>query len=202
MRYSQLVGSGLVLFAASLSCGLASGQIYLSGAVWYGADAAGSTLTEPAEYDNIVGTSNSEGRLNGTDRGTTFLLNDGANNFTYDLVGGGYNAISMYFSSDAGPFSRAFGSTPDLVAFGSTTANTPLLGALVQTNGQFSGTKSYAGNSSFTMGDRVVTVTAFTHSNGSGTFTLTVTAVPSPAGLGVLAAAGGFACRRRRAITN
>jgi hypothetical protein len=199
MRCSQLLGLALVAGAASFSSGLASGQIYLSGAVWYGADANGSTLTEPAEYDNIVGTGNFGGRINATARGTTFLLNDGDNLFTYDSVGGNYNAISMYFSSDAGPFNRAFGSTPDLVVYGSTSPLTPIVGALVQTNGQFSGTKAYAGNNSFTIGDRTVVVTAFTATgNGNGTFTLTV--VPSPAGLGVLAAAGVFAGRRRRAI--
>lgn len=197
MRCSQLLGLALVAGATSFSSGLASGQIYLSGAVWYGADANGSTLTEPAEYDNIVGTGNFGGRINATARGTTFLLNDGDNLFTYDSVGGNYNAISMYFSSDAGPFNRAFGSTPDLVVYGSTSPLTPMVGALVQTNGQFSGTKAYAGNNSFTIGDRTVVVTAFTATGqGNGTFTLTV--VPSPAGLGVLAAAGTFAGRRRR----
>lgn len=201
MRCSQLLGLALVAGAASFSSGLASGQIYLSGAVWYGADANGSTLTEPAEYDNLPFTGNIAGRINGTARGTTFLLADGDNLFTYDSVGGNYNAISMYFSPDAGPFNRDFGSTPDLVVYGSTSPLTPIVGALVQTNGQFSGTKAYAGNSSFTMGDRVITVTAFTATGqGNGTFTLSVTAVPSPAGLGVLAAAGVFAGRRRRAI--
>ncbi len=199
MRRSQLIGSGVVLVVASWS-GLACGQVYLSGAVWYGADANGSSLTEPAEFDNIIGTGNLGGRINGTDRGTTFLLNDGANTFTYDSVFGNYNAISMYFSGDAGPFNRAFGSTPDLVVYGSTSPLTPIDGAQVQTNGQFSGTVAYGGNNTFTIGDRVIAVTEFTATgNGNGTFTLTVRAVPSPAGLGVLAAAGGFACRRRRA---
>ena len=194
MRGSLLVASGLVVMAA----GLASGQIYLSGAVWYGADANGSTLTEPGEYDNLLGTSNFEGRLNGTARGTTFLLAEGNNAFSYDLVGGNYNAISMYFSTDAGPLNRAFGSAPDLVVYGSDLPKSPILGALVQTNGTFSGAVAYGGNNSFTIGDQVITVTAFTAiGGGNGRFTLTVTQVPSPAGLGVIAAAGVFAGRRR-----
>lgn len=195
MRASKLVGLGLVLFAGSV----ASADICLSGVVWYGAGANGTTATEPGEYDNIVGTGNFEGVINATPRGTTHLLIDGDNDFSYRGVGSNYNALSMYFDTNADPFARAFGSAPDLVVYGSNTPLTPALGALVQTNGQFSGTVAYGGNTSFTIGDRVITVTQFTHSpNGLGTFRLNVTPVPAPAGLGALAAAGLIATRRRR----
>ena len=195
MRASNLVGLGLVLIAGSV----ASADIYLSGVVWYGADGNGSTLTEPGEYDNIVGTANIEGVINATPRGTTHLLLDGVNNFTYGNVASNYNALSMYFATDGGPFSRPFGSAPDLVVYGSNTPLIPAVGALVQTNGQFSGTAAYLGNSTFTIGDRVISVTQFTASGlGTGTFQLTVRQVPAPAGLGLLAGLGMVATRRRR----
>lgn len=194
MRASKLVGLGLVLFAGSV----ASADIYLSGVVWYGAGANGTTATEPGEYDNIVGTGNFEGVINGTPRGTTHLLLDGANNFTYGGVGSNYNALSLYFATDAGAFSLPFGSAPDLVVYGGNSPLTPAAGALVQTNGQFSGTFAYGGNSTVTIGDRIISVTQFNHAGGQGTFQLSVTPVPAPAGLGALAAAGLIATRRRR----
>lgn len=199
MRVNFVFGIGAVLMAASS----ASGAIYLSGVVWYGANVNGGTITEPGEYDNIVGTNNNSGRINLAARGTTFLLADGDNVFQYDQVGGGYNGLSMYFSTDAGPFNRAFGSAPDLAVYGSTSPLTPLLGSLVQTNGQFSGTVAYGGNNSFTIGDRVITVSAFnTSGNGSGSFTLNVALIPAPTSLGVLGLAGLAAARRRRRGVN
>lgn len=202
MRAIRLFGVGAVLALGGAAASTASAAIYLSGVVWYGANASGGTITEPGEYDNIVGTGNFEGRINLAARGTTFLLNDGDNVFTYDSVGGNYNGLSMYFSTDAGPFSRAFGSAPDLAVYGGASPLTPLLGSLVQTNGQFSGTVAYGGNSSFAIGDRVITVSAFNSSgNGSGSFTLHVALIPAPTSVGVLAAAGVLAVRRRRAAT-
>lgn len=196
MCASNLVGLGILLVAGSV----ASADIYLSGVVWYGANVnTGSTVTEPAEYDNIVGTGNFEGVINVTPRGTTHLLLDGTNDFTWRGVGGNYNALSLYFAETADPFSRPFGSAPDLVVYGSNAPLTPAVGALVQTNGQFSGTVAYPGNSSFTIGDRIITVTQFNVSLvGTGNFQITVTPVPAPAAMGLLASAGLFAARRRR----
>lgn len=200
MRAICLFGVGAVLAVGGAAASTASAAIYLSGVVWYGANANGGTITEPGEYDNIVGTGNFGGVINGAARGTTFLLGDGDNVFSYDSVGSNYNGLSMYFSTDAGPFSRAFGSAPDLAVYGGASPLTPLLGSLVQTNGQFSGTVAYGGNSSFTIGDRLITVSAFnSNGNGSGTFTLNVTPIPAPAGMGALALAGVIASRRRRA---
>lgn len=195
MRVSNLVGLGFVLVAGSV----ASADIYLSGVVWYGAGATGSTLTEPGEYDNIVGTANIEGVINATPRGTTHLLLDGENNFTYGNVAGNYNGLSMYFATDGGPFSRSFGSAPDLAVYGTNSPLTPIAGSLVQTNGQFSGTAVYPGNSTFTIGDRTISVTQFTATGlGNGTFQITVRQVPAPAGLGMVAGLGLVATRRRR----
>lgn len=202
MRAMRLFGVGAVLAVSGAVASTASAAIYLSGVVWYGATPTGGTGTEPAEFDNIVGTGNLPGTINGAARGTTFLLAEGANVFTYSGVFGGYNALSMYFSTDAGPFNRAFGSAPDLVVYGSNAPLTPLAGSQVQTNGQFSGTVAYAGNSSFTIDDRVITVTALNVDGGAGTFTLTVTPIPAPAGVGALAAAGLIAARRRRAAAS
>lgn len=195
MRASNFVGLCLVLVAGSV----ASADIYLSGVVWYGANSSGSTVTEPAEYDNIVGTNNAEGVINASPRGTTHLLLDGANDFSWRGVGSNYNALSLYFSESADPFSRPFGSAPDLVVYGSNTPLSPVIGALVQTNGQFSSTAAYLGNSSFTIGDRIITVTQFNVSLvGTGNFQITVTPVPAPAAFGLLASAGLLAARRRR----
>jgi MYXO-CTERM domain-containing protein len=203
MRAIRWFGVGAVLAVSGSVASTASAAIYLSGVVWYGASANGGTTTEPAEYDNIVGTGNFEGRINAAARDTTFLLNDGANSFSWDLVGGNYNGLSMYFATDAGAFNRAFGSAPDLVVYGSSSPLTPVAGALVQTNGVFSGTVAYGGNSSFVIGDRIITVTAFDSiGNGSGRFTLNVTPIPTPGGVGVLALAGVVAARRRRAVAS
>lgn len=199
MRASNLIGLGLGLGLVLVAGSVASADIYLSGVVWYGANASGSTITEPGEYDNIVGTNNIEGVINATPRGTTHLLLDGTNDFSYRGVGGNYNGLSMYFATNADPFSRPFGSAPDLAVYGTDAPLTPVIGALVQTNGQFSSTAAYLGNSTFTVGDRVITVTQFTHTpNGIGTFQLTVTTVPAPAGFGMLAGLGLVATRRRR----
>lgn len=195
MRASHVVGLGLLLVAGSV----ASADIYLSGVVWYGANASGSTTTEPAEFDNIVGTNNIGAVINNAPRGTTYLLQDGTNNFEWRGTFGGYNALSLYFSESAGPFSRPFGSAPDLVVYGSNAPLTPAVGALVQTNGQFSGTAAYPGNSSFTIGDRIITVTQFNVSLvGTGDFQITVTQVPAPAAMGLFAGAGLLVARRRR----
>lgn len=198
MRGMRLFGVSAVLAVGGAAASTASAAIYLSGVVWYGANASGGSNTEPAEFDNIVGTGNFAGTINSAARGTTFLLADGANNFSYAGVFGGYNGLSLYFSTDAGPFNRAFGSAPDLVVYGTTSPLTPLAGSQVQTNGQFSGTVAYAGNSSFTIGDRIITVTQFVSDGGSGRFTLSVAAIPSPAGMAVLAFAGAVVARRRR----
>lgn len=194
MRVSNVVGLGLFLVAGSV----ASADIYLSGVVFYAANANGSSASEPAEFDNIVGTNNSEGSVNGALRGTTFLLQNGDNDFAYGGVWNGFNALSMYFSATSDPFARPFGSTPDLVVYGSDVPLTPVAGAMVQTNGQFSGLAAYSGNSTFTLGDQTVTVTQVTASSNGGTFRLTVRQVPAPAGLGMLAGLGLVATRRRR----
>jgi hypothetical protein len=191
MRASNLVGLSFFLVAGSV----ASADIYLSGVVWYGANSSGSTITEPAEFDNIIGTNNAEAVINNTPRGTTHLLVDGTNDFSW--IGTGFNALSLYFSETADPFSRPFGSAPDLVVYGTNTPLTPVIGALVQTNGQFSSTAAYLGNSSFTIGDRIITVTQLNVSLVStGNFQITV--VPAPAAFGLLASAGLLAARRRR----
>lgn len=192
MRTSNLIGLSLFLVAGSV----ASADIYLSGVVWYGANASGSTVTEPAEFDNIIDTNNIGVAINNTPRGTTHLLVDGTNDFSW--IGTGFNALSLYFSETADPFSRPFGSAPDLVVYGTNTPLTPVAGALVQTNGQFSGTVAYPGNSSFTIGDRIITVTQFNvlATAAGGNFQISV--VPAPAALGLLAGAGLLAARRRR----
>lgn len=185
-----------VAAAAGLSAS-ASAQIHLTGVVSFGANASGGSITEPAEYDNIIGTGNLPVTINGQPRGTSFLLLDGDNEFTFTGVGGVYNALSFYLDADSG-FDRPFGSAPDLAVFGSNTPNTPGAGVLVQTNGQFSGTTPYSGATSFTIGDRTVSVTGFTFTStaGAGTFRLTV--VPSPAGLAMLGLGGLVLSRRRR----
>lgn len=191
--FSCLAVSALSGLAAS-----AHAQIYLSGVVSYGANASGASITEPAEFDNILGTGNFAVTINGQARGTTFLLLDGANLFTFSGVFSQYNALSLYFAPTGAPFSRPFGSLPDLVVYGSSVPQTPAAGTLVQTNGQFSGLGAYSGATSFTIGDRSVSVTAFTFSptSGSGSFELTV--VPSPSALGFVGLAGLAALRRRR----
>lgn len=176
----------------------AHAQIYLSGVVSYGANASGASITEPAEFDNILGTGNFAVTINGQARGTTFLLLDGANLFAFSGVGSQYNALSLYFAPTGAPFSRPFGSLPDLVVYGSSAPQTPAAGTFVQTNGQFSGLGSYSGATSFTIGDRTVSVTAFTFSPTSGLGLFELTVVPSPSVLGVVGLAGLAALRRRR----
>lgn len=176
----------------------AHAALFLSGVVSFSANSAGSTTSEPAEFDNIVGTGNSEVTINAQPRGTTFALTPGTNNFTFSGVFGGYNALSLYFAPTSALFSRPFGSLPDLVSFANPDATTPTLGSFVQTNGQFSGTLPWTGASSFTADGLAVTVTQLALSGGSGTFQLTVNAVPEPTSAVLLATAPLALCRRRR----
>jgi hypothetical protein len=185
-----------VLFVVSGLTASAHGLIHLSGVVSYGANASGASITEPAEYDNILATGNLPVTINGQVRGTTFLLNDGPNAFTFTGVGGNYNALSLYLGPTGDAFSRPFASLPDLVTYGSSMPLTPAAGTLVQTNGQYSGLGAYSGATSFTIGDLTVSVTGFTFANGSGTFELTV--VPAPSAAALLGLSGLMLIRRRR----
>ncbi len=192
---SKCVRAGAV--AAAMACVAASAQggIYLSAVVAYIADANGASVSEPAEFDNIFGSPNFAVTINGAPRGTTFLLGEGANPFTF-TGSSNFGALSLYFSDTADPFSRPFGSAPDLVVYGSTMPLTPAAGTLVQTNGQFSGLTPYSGATSFTIGDLTVSVTGYTfNGQSSGTFELTV--VPPPASAALLGL-GALAIRRRR----
>jgi hypothetical protein len=194
---SLAIRSAVVLAVAGLASA-ASAQIYLSGVVSFGANSNGFSITEPAEFDNIVGTNNSPVTINSQPRGTTFLLSDGPNAFSFAGVFGSFNALSLYFAADGAAFSRPFGSAPDLAVFGFNGPQTPVVGASVQTNGQFSGTVPYSGATSFTLGDRSVSVTDFTFNPnfGRGTFVLTV--VPAPSAVALCGIAGLVATRRRR----
>ncbi len=181
---------------------MAQGQVWLSGVVNYSTFFGGSSSSEPAEYDNILGTGNSAITINGAPRGTTFPLVVGVNDFTTSLQGG-YNGFSLYFATNANPFNRPFGSTPDLVTYGY--GSTPLAltpGSLVQTNGQFSGLAVYSGATSVTIGNYTLSVTGLGISvNGnSNTFQITVREIPAPGAGAMLALAGLVAARRRRSV--
>lgn len=175
MKTNPILASMVVVSLA----GLAHGQVFLSGVVSYGADAAGASTTEPAEYDNLPSSPNAAVTINGQPRGTTFALTPGVNNFLYSGVGGNYNALSLYFSSSGDPFNRPFNSFPDLVVYGFASPLTPIAGIAVQTNGQFSGTLPYSGAVTHMIGAYTVRVTGFTAVSGNGSFQLTVTAPPA-----------------------
>jgi hypothetical protein len=174
--------------------------------VSYGANAQGSSITEPAEFDNLPPTGNFEVVINGQPRATTFALSQGLNNFTYSGVSGNFNAMSLYFAPTGAPFNRPFGSVPDLVGYttdiggGNSPPLTPVAGAGVQTNGQFSGTVPWSGASVFNNGAFSINFTQYTFTTnlGSGTFQLQVTQVPEPALTGVLAVPFCLLIRRRR----
>jgi len=181
---------------------MAQGQVWLSGVVNYSTFFGGSSSSEPAEYDNILGTGNSPITINGAARGTTFPLVVGVNNFTTSLQSG-YNGFSLYFATNANPFNRPFGSLPDLVTYGYT--NVPLAlnpGALVQTNGRLSGTLPYSGATSVNIGDYSLTVTGLgiVVNGNSNTFQITMTQIPAPGAGAMLALAGLAAARRRRSV--
>lgn len=191
----QSVHVGVVGAAMACAAGAAQGGIYLSAVVMYFPDANGASLLEPGEYDNIAGSFNAAIVINGAPRGTSFLLGEGANAFTFS-GSGGYSGVCLYFSDSADPFGRAFGSAPDLVVYGTTMPLIPAAGTLVQTNGQFSGLTAYSGATSFAIGDLSVSVTGFSFDGqASGTFELTV--VPAPASAALLGV-GVLAARRRR----
>jgi hypothetical protein len=176
---------------------------FLSGVVSYGADATGGSVTEPAEFDNINGSGNFAVAINGQPRGTTFPLSLGLNDFTFSGVSGGFNALSLYFAPSGAAFSRPFASTPDLVGYTpGTGALTPVAGAQVQTNGQFSGTVPWSGASIYNDGLFDISFTQFTFVNtaGTGTFQLQVTSnpTPEPTALAPLALAGAITIPRRR----
>lgn len=195
MNRKYLLASVAVLAVAQAS----RAAIYLSGAVSYVANGTGSSISEPAEFDNIVGTGNSELVINRQARGTTFALAEGANDFAYSGVFGGWNALSYYFDTSPAAFGRPFASAPDLAAYGFDAPLTPVAGALVQTNGQFSGLSAYAGNSAYVVDGMTVAVTGFTSANvdGRGTFQITLS-VPEPAPVAFGAALAPLALLRRR----
>ncbi len=189
---------GTAALAAVVCCSSAQAQLWVSGVVQYNANATGSSTTEPAEYDNILNTNNSPFEINGAARGTTFALSLGANNFTFTRPGG-YNALSFYFGTTADPFARPFASMPDLVAYNfNGTVMTPAVGALVQTNGQFSGTLPWGGQSTFTSGDWIVAVTELNFATSENTFVLTVRQVPTPGAAAIMGLGGLMAAARRR----
>jgi len=184
----------------------AKAQPFLSGVVSYGSDANGASVTEPGEFDNINGTGNFGIVINGQPRGTTFALSLGLNNFSYSGVSGNFNAMSLYFAPTGAPFSRPFASVPDLVGYttdisgASSPPLTPVAGAGVQTNGQFSGTVPWSGASAFSDGAFSISFTQYTFTTnlGAGTFQLQVTPVPEPTLAAVLAAPFCLLARRRR----
>ncbi|MBX9736098.1 MAG: hypothetical protein K2X32_04160 [Phycisphaerales bacterium] len=197
-RLTVLAGFASLSLVAS-----ASAQTWLSGVVTYSSFSDGSAASEPAEYDNIVGTNNSELIVNGAARGTTFALTPGVNNFTTRYIPG-YQSFSLYFSSTSAAFSRPFASAPDLVVYGYTNIPlTPAAGIAVQNNGQFSGTSPYSGATTFTIGNQELTVTGIGinvgGTNTSNSFQITVREIPAPGALGLLGVAGLLASRRRRA---
>jgi len=191
------------LSCAAVTLGVAASahaDVWLSGVVNYTTFFGGSSSGEPLEYDNIVGTSNAEIIINGAPRGTTFPLAVGVNDFTTSLQSG-FNGFSLYFATAPGPFDRPFNSLPDLVTYGY--SNTPLPlnpGAMVQTNGQFSGTLPYSGATSVTIGDYSLSVTGLgiAVDGVRNTFQITVTPVPAPSAAAAFLAAGVVATRRRR----
>jgi hypothetical protein len=181
----------------------AEAQPFLSGVVAYVANSNGGSISEPSEYDNINGTGNFGVDINGQPRGTTFALSLGLNNFTFTNPGSEYNALSLYFAPTGAAFSRPFGSVPDLVGYTMGSGPlTPVAGAGVQTNGQFSGTVPWSGASVYSDGAFNVTYTQLTPTAGAtpGTFQLEVTAAPEPTLAALLAAPFCFCllARRRR----
>ncbi len=198
LRSSVLAGVVSLSLVAS-----ASAQAWLSGVVTYSSFSDGSTSSEPAEYDNIVGTNNSELIVNSAARGTTFALTPGVNNFTTRYISG-YQSFSLYFSSTSAAFSRPFASAPDLVVYGYTNIPlTPAAGIAVQNNGQFSGTSPYSGATTYTVGNYELSVSGLVinvgGTNTSNTFQITMREIPAPGALGLMSVAGLLASRRRRA---
>ncbi|MCE7975557.1 MAG: hypothetical protein DYG92_14750 [Leptolyngbya sp. PLA1] len=195
MNRFVLFGVGSLALAAS-----AHAEVWLTGVVNYSTFFGGSSSSEPLEYDNILGTGNSPITINGAPRGTTFPLSVGTNDFTTSLQQG-FNGFSLYFSTNEGPFDRPFNTLPDLVTYGYSNQPLPLdPGAMVQTNGQFSGLLPYSGATSVIIGDYSVSVTGLGIGvNGnSNTFQITVTPVPAPSAAAALCLAGVAAIRRRR----
>ena len=189
---------GAAALAAAVCSSSAQAQLWVSGVVHYNANETGSSNTEPAEYDNIAGSANDPFAINGAARGTTFALGLGANNFTFTRPGG-YNALSFYFGTTADPFARPFASMPDLVAYSFNGALlTPAVGAQVQTNGAFSGTIAWGGQSSFTSGDWTVSVTELNLGSSESTFVLTVRQIPTPGAAAIMGLGGLMAAGRRR----
>ena len=197
LRPMNLLAAAAAVMALGTSS--AHAQLWLSAAVQYNADGSGSSISEPAEFDNIVGTGNSEFSINGTPRGTTFALGLGNTTFSFTRPGD-YNALAFYFDTTADPFARPFGAMPDLVVYGlGGMPLTPAPGADVQTNGQFSGTLPWGGQSSFTSGDWTVTVTEFNLGTNESSFVLSVVEVPTPGATALLGLGGLVLTRRRRA---
>ena len=194
--YPLVVGACLLAGAATS----ANAAVFLSGVVSFGANAQGSSVTEPAEFDNLPASGNFAVAINGQPRGTTFLLNMGANDFTFAGVQGGFNAVSLYFAPTGDPFSRPVDSMPDLVGYTlGGGALTPAINSLVQTNGQFSGTLPWNGASIYSDGSAQVSFTGMTYNGtNSGTFQLTVAAVPEPILAGTFLAVPLLTMRRRR----
>jgi hypothetical protein len=191
-----LVGACFLALAAT-----SRAAVNLSAAVSYGADGAGSSTTEPGEFDNINGSGNFALTINGQPRGTTFLLNLGTNDFTFTGVSSPFNALSLYSAPTGDPFSRPSNSMPDLVGYTlGTGALTPAVGSQVQTNGTFSGTLPWSGASIYSDGSLNVSFTDMTYNgNNAGTFQLTVAPAPEPTlGAAAFLAVPLLAPRRRR----
>jgi len=191
MPQLNLRGVLFASFLAVLPMGAArADSIYLTGALSFGSDALGNNTSNPGEYDTFNAlTGNSNMNIGALTQGgvSSILLLPGSNTFVANTGYAPTVALGLYFSSTASR-SYAFSEAPDLVAidvsgsglaFGST-------GAQVGNYGQVSGLSTYAGNTSFILGDKKVTVTDLSLNSGAaGTITFEVTdvgvAAPTPA---------------------
>lgn len=210
--HASIAALAAVTGAFALSTAAHAQAPYLVGFVLYRCASDGTAINDPYFYTSNGGLVAYRQTLT-ADTGSTqnaaisFPLSLGANTFTFSPSGsadpGSFAGVQLYFNATGTPFQPIGpGIAPDLAAFvptgSSPWAYVPAATQVISYGDSYGPLVSYSGATSFTVGDRVITLSALEINQvPAGSMTLSVAIVPAPAALPLLALAGIVARRRR-----
>jgi hypothetical protein len=205
---------GLAVCLIMLAPAALQAQVFLVGACYYSSTSDGAAASSTYLYSTNSSVSSIRLMLdlngNVQNNAISYLLAEGDNVFNYSgaqsFDPGPFGGIEVFFSSTAASYNPggAAGVAGDLVAAtptdGSGVFFHPAAGTLVRSydninSGNNPGLAPYSGATSFTVGDRVVTITAFdsnTFPNGTFTLNVTAAAVPEPGHWILIGSAGAM----------
>lgn len=210
--HASVAALAAVTGAFALSTAARADGPYLVGFVLYRCTPDGTAINDPYFYTsngNISAYRQSltDGTGSTQNVAISFPLSLGANTFTFSPSGladpGSFAGVQLYFNATGTPFQPIGpGVAPDLAAFvptgSSPWASVPAATQVIGYGDSYGTLVPYGGATSFTVGDRVITMSSLDIDHlPSGSMTLSVAIVPAPAALPLLALAA-LAARRRR----